>query len=171
MRAPNRSEARIAGSLRLRVALKWEVVEGWGDRVADAKVNGILDAIFLREYIMLFADIIMPKGDYLGEFEQFVLVALLRLGDDAYGVTIRREIERRTKRPTSAGSVYATLDRLQSHGMVSSRVGEATPQRGGKAKTYFRIEAAGKRALKQSRQAANAMWNGFEPTAGIGAKS
>ena len=113
----------------------------------------------------------MPKGDFLGEFEQFVLVALLRLGEDAYGVTIRREIERRTKRPTSAGSVYATLDRLQRAGLVSSRVGEATPLRGGKAKTYFKIEAPGMRALKQSRQAANAMWDGFEPAVGGRMKS
>jgi len=94
----------------------------------------------------------MAKGDYLGEFEQIVLLALLRLRDNAYGMTIRREILKRTGREVSIGAVYATLDRLEQKGYVSSRQGEATPERGGRAKRYFRIEAPGRRALNSSRE-------------------
>ncbi len=92
------------------------------------------------------------KGNYLGEFEELVLLALIRLGDDAYGVTIRREIEERAMRPTSIGAVYATLDRLEEKGMVSSRIGEATPQRGGRPKRYFKIEASGEMALQAAER-------------------
>src|SRR5579864_2751968 len=93
----------------------------------------------------------MAKGDYLGEFEQIVLLALLRLRDNAYGMTIRREIEKRTGREVSIGAVYATLDRLEQKGYVSSRQGEATPERGGRAKRFFKIEAAGESGLCESQ--------------------
>ena len=75
----------------------------------------------------------MSKGDHLGEFELLVLSALLRLGDDAYGVAIRAEIEERAGRNASIGAVYATLERLEKKGLIRSRMGEATPERGGRA--------------------------------------
>jgi PadR family transcriptional regulator len=105
----------------------------------------------------------MPKGSYLGEFEQYVLAAVLRLRDNAYGVTIRREIVERTGRDVAFGAVYATLDRLQAKGYVSSHLGEATRERGGKAKRYFEIQAPGVRALEDSWRMTDAMSEGLRP--------
>lgn len=99
----------------------------------------------------------MGKDGYLGEFEMKVLMALLRLGSNAYGMTIRREISERTERDVSIGAIYATLDRMEKKGYVSSFKGEATPERGNRAKRYFRIEAPGKRALDESWNALNRM--------------
>ena len=81
----------------------------------------------------------MPRGGYLGEFELMVLLALMRLGDDAYGVPISLEIEQRTGREVALGSVYAALDRMEEKGLVASRVGDPTAERGGRAKRYFRV--------------------------------
>jgi PadR family transcriptional regulator, regulatory protein PadR len=103
----------------------------------------------------------MPKGSHLGEFEQYVLAALLRLGDNAYGVTIRREIAERTEREVAFGAVYATLDRLERKGFVSSRAGEPTPERGGRAKRYFRIEGPGVAALNESWRMSDRMRQGL----------
>ena len=83
----------------------------------------------------------------LGEFERAVLLVVARLGDGAYGVPIRQELEARLNRPVSVGAVYATLDRLAEKGFVSSSVGEPTATRGGRAKKYFRVEASGIEAL------------------------
>jgi PadR family transcriptional regulator, regulatory protein PadR len=109
----------------------------------------------------------MPKGHYLGEFEQIVLLALLRLGDDAYGVQVRREIEARTGRETSVGAVYATLDRMEEKGYVSSRLGEATAERGGRAKRIFRAEPDGVYALRQSQEAIRRMSKGLKQLKGL----
>ena len=96
----------------------------------------------------------MPKGEHLGEFEQHVLAAVWRLRGDAYGMNVRRYIAQRTGRDMAIGAVYATLDRLERKGFVSSRVGgEATPERGGRAEKYFDIEAPGVRALKAPEMA------------------
>jgi PadR family transcriptional regulator, regulatory protein PadR len=105
----------------------------------------------------------MPKGAYLGEFEQHVLAALLRLRNSAYGVTIRREIVGRTGRDVAVGAIYATLDRLEAKGYVTSRVGEATPERGGRAKRYFDIEAPGLTALEESWRMTDRMRDGMAP--------
>lgn len=87
----------------------------------------------------------------LGEFEQLILLALLELAaDDAYGVPIREAIERRTSRRVSTGAVYTALDRLTKRGLVSSRLGEPTPERGGRRKRIYRLEPAGIRALDRS---------------------
>ena len=94
----------------------------------------------------------MDGNDRLGRFEEMVLLALVRLRENAYGVPIRREIAERTGRDVSFGAVYTTLERLERKGYVSSRVGEPTPERGGRAKRYFRIEAPGRRALNSSRE-------------------
>ncbi len=88
----------------------------------------------------------------LGHFEERVLLALVRLRENAYGVSVRRELSERTGREVSLGAVYTTLDRLEQKGYVSSRMGDPTPERGGRAKRYFRIEAPGMRALNECRE-------------------
>ena len=93
----------------------------------------------------------MAKGEYLGEFEHIVLLSLLRLGDGAYGAVIRMEIEDVTGRSPAIGSVHATLERMERKGFVTSWIGEPTPERGGKAKRHFKLEAAGANALKEAR--------------------
>ena len=88
----------------------------------------------------------MPNH-YLGEFEQIVLLAILRLGDDAYGVPIRREIEKRGERKVTVGALYSTLDRLEAKGYVSSWFADPTAERGGRSRRYFRLQPAGVEAL------------------------
>ena len=100
-------------------------------------------------------------GDHLGEFEQLILFALVSLGDDAYGVSVRREIEARAGRGVSAGAVYTALERLEGRGFVSSRVGEPTAQRGGRRKKYYRIEPAGAATLARSYQTLSRMAEGL----------
>jgi PadR family transcriptional regulator PadR len=104
----------------------------------------------------------MGKGDYLGEFELIVLLAVLRLRENAYGMTIRREIFERTGRNASIGAVYTTLDRLEEKGYISSHTGEATPERGGRAKKYFQIRGAGETALAQTERTVAAMKKGLK---------
>ena len=103
----------------------------------------------------------MPRGDLLGSLEHIVLLALVRLEANAYGMTIRREIEERTGRHISIGAVYATLDRLETKGYVSSFVGEPTAERGGRAKRLFQIEADGELALRTSQEAIRKMTLGL----------
>ena len=100
----------------------------------------------------------------LGEFEQLVLLALVRLGDDAYGVAVQREIRRRARRTVSLGSVYTTLTRMESKGIVASRLGDPTPERGGRRKKYFAILPAGRRALHASLRALRTMTRGLDPS-------
>jgi DNA-binding PadR family transcriptional regulator len=96
--------------------------------------------------------IVLMRGEYnLGEFEQVVLLAILRLSDNAYGVSIRQEISVNTRRNPTAGAIYTTLDRLESKGLVRSSMGGATPERGGRAKRYFKVTSTGARALKRAR--------------------
>src|SRR5687767_8234753 len=90
------------------------------------------------------------KQFYLGEFEEIVLLAIARLGSKAYGVTIRQAVENVAGRSTSIGAIYTTLERLEQKGLFSSRQGEPTPQRGGRAKRYFQIEAPGLLALNEA---------------------
>jgi PadR family transcriptional regulator len=104
----------------------------------------------------------MAGREHLGEFEQIVLLAILRLGDDAYGVPIRIEIERRTRRSVTVGALYRTLDRLEDKGYVSSAFSDSTPERGGRSKRYFTLKALGVRTLRTSREALTAMWEGLE---------
>ena len=101
------------------------------------------------------------RSDFLGSLEQIVLLALVRLGEDAYGVTVRMEIEKRTGRSLSIGAIYATLARLEAKGYVSSQTGEPTAERGGRAKRHFRVEAAGLRALRASQRAIENMSAGL----------
>jgi PadR family transcriptional regulator len=98
---------------------------------------------------------------YLGEFEQIVLLAVVRLGTRAYGVPIRQEIEKRTGRKVTVGALYATLDRLEAKGYLHSWFADATPQRGGRAKRYFRVEPEGVKTLSQSKSMLDRMWQGL----------
>jgi DNA-binding PadR family transcriptional regulator len=104
----------------------------------------------------------MTERDYLGEFEHMVVLALLRLEDQAYGVTVRQEIEFRTKREVSIGAVYATLDRLESKGYVKSRRGDPTPERGGRSKRFFRVTAKGVTAVNRTHRALQKMADGLD---------
>jgi len=108
----------------------------------------------------------MGKGEYLGEFEQIVMLAVLRLGTNAYGVTIWEEIEKRSGRSVMLGAVYATLERLEKKRYLSSRVGDPTPERGGRAKRFFAITARGAAALDRSRKLLERMWAGLDPALG-----
>jgi len=101
-------------------------------------------------------------GRALGEFEHFVMLALLQLGDDAYGVTIKDEIEVRTGREIYVGAVYTALSRLQKNGYVVAELGEPTAKRGGRRKKYYRLDAAGRDALRQSHLALRGMTAGIE---------
>ncbi len=110
----------------------------------------------------------MAKGENLGEFEQIALLALLRLRANAYGASIRQEIAERTGRDVSVGAVYTTLERLERKGFVSSARGAPTPERGGRAKRYYKIEAPGERALQRSRETMDRMWEGLFPAPSAG---
>ena len=96
-----------------------------------------------------------------GEFELIVMLALLRLGENAYGVPIARAIEEATRREVAIGSVYAALERLEQKGLVASRLGEPTPERGGRAKRYFRVTGAGLRQVRATQKALVALWQGL----------
>ncbi len=104
----------------------------------------------------------MPERDYLGEFEHVVVLALLRLQDRAYGVTVRQEIEFRTSRDVSIGAVYATLDRLETKGYVKSRRGDPTPERGGRSKRFFRVTPKGVAAVSRTQRALQSMTEGLD---------
>ncbi|MEW6323612.1 MAG: helix-turn-helix transcriptional regulator [Acidobacteriota bacterium] len=103
----------------------------------------------------------MAKGDFLGEFEQLVLLALLRLGEDAYGMAVRREIADRAGRDVAIGAVYATLDRLEQKGLVRSWTAAATDDRAGRPRRCFRITGEGGRALDRSQRALRQMLEGL----------
>src|SRR6185295_20027483 len=103
----------------------------------------------------------MVKEPNLGEFEQIVLLAVLRLKGQAYGVSIRAEISERTGREPTSGALYTTLDRLEQKGMLKSRTGEPTPQRGGRAKRYFKVTASGASAIARAQRAFRNMLDGL----------
>ena len=99
--------------------------------------------------------------DSLGSFELMVLLALLRLADEAYGVSICDEMQSRTGKDVFVGSVYAALERLEQKGFVSSRMGEATPERGGRAKRYFTVTPKGLREVRDTQRSLTKLWQGL----------
>ena len=101
-------------------------------------------------------------ADVLGNFEQAILMALVRLGKDAYGRAILKEAQARLQRELAAGAVYATLDRLEQKGLISSRLGSGTAVRAGRPRRYYAIEGAGIRALNDAKAAVEGIWQGFE---------
>jgi DNA-binding PadR family transcriptional regulator len=105
----------------------------------------------------------MAKGDFVGEFELYVLIAIARAGDEAYGVTIRQEIERRTGRTVAIGAVHATLVRLEEKGLVRFRLSDPQPVPGGKRRKLFRLTSAGERAVRHSTGMLARMLDGLSP--------
>ena len=100
----------------------------------------------------------MTDRSFLGEFELMILLAILHLGDQAYGVPIARELERHRGREVSVGSVYAALERLETKGLIASSLGDPTPERGGKAKRYFRVNREGMRQVNETRRVLTSLW-------------
>ena len=103
----------------------------------------------------------MAKGEALGEFEYLVLLAVLRLDTEAYGMRVRREIAERTDRDVTIGAVYATLDRLETKRLIEGTLSEPTPERGGRAKRTFHVTGAGAEALNRSRRESESMLEGL----------
>lgn len=103
----------------------------------------------------------IAKADSLGQFEQLVLAAILTLRDDAYGVSIHAKVaELAQPKAVSLGAVYVTLDRLEDKGLLASWLSDPTPERGGRAKRYYRLQALGERALEESAATAKRIWDG-----------
>ena len=102
----------------------------------------------------------------IGGFEQMVLLAALRLEDDAYAVTIRRELEERAGRNVARGALYTVLERLESKGYLSSRMSDPSPERGGRARRYYKVTALGVSVLKDSKDAIVRLWRGLESVLG-----
>ena len=100
-------------------------------------------------------------ADQISNFELMVLLALIRLGDEAYGVPIAKEIEEHSGNDVVVGSVYAALDRLQARGFVESRIGEPTAERGGRAKRYFNVTLRGLRVVRDTRSTLMRLWKGI----------
>ena len=100
-------------------------------------------------------------ADVLGAFEQAVLLAIVRLGDDAYGRAILNEVQERLGRDVAAGAAHATLERLEKKRLVTSRLGSGTPVRAGRARRYYRLQPAGVRALNDARAAVDTLWRGL----------
>ncbi len=103
----------------------------------------------------------MPAAPPLRHLDLLVLLALLRIGDEAYGLPVARAIERASGRGVALASVYASLARLEQTALLTSRWGEPTPERGGRAKKHFRITAAGLRAVRSSRRTLTTLWDGL----------
>ena len=99
--------------------------------------------------------------DYLTDFELMILLAILRVGEEAYGVPIAREMEQAGRRGVVLGAVYAALGRVGANGLVTSSLGDPTPARGGRAKRFFRVTPAGLKAVRQMRQALTRLWDGI----------
>jgi PadR family transcriptional regulator, regulatory protein PadR len=100
-------------------------------------------------------------ADVLGAFEQAVLLAVVRLRDEAYGRAILKDVQTRLERDVAAGAVHATLGRLENKGLLSSRLGIGTPIRAGRARRYYRLQPAGIRALNDARAAVDTIWHGL----------
>lgn len=109
----------------------------------------------------------MVPGLNLGEFEQLILLSILRLGDDAYGVTIRAELAERGGRNVAPGALYTALQRLEAKGVITSRMGDPTPQRGGRAKRYVTVTAAGMQALTRALRAYERLLDGLDVLRGV----
>jgi DNA-binding PadR family transcriptional regulator len=103
----------------------------------------------------------MAKPNPVSNFELMVLLALIRLGDEAYGVPISKEIEEHSGHDVAVGSVYAALERLRDRGFVTSAVGEPTPERGGRAKRYFNATAKGMKVVQETQRTLTRLWDGL----------
>ena len=106
------------------------------------------------------------ERSYLSEFEQLAMLAVLRLGDEAYGAMIRRVLEEDADRPVSIATIYVALGRLEKRGLVRSWMSDSTPVRGGRSKRLYRVEAAGLEALRRARSTLDRMWAAVESETG-----
>ena len=119
--------------------------------VSTASLTCVLLQGLLTGVYIFYNIVYMKNIQNLGEFEQVVLLAILRLKDvGAYGVSIRNEISERTARSPTPGAIYTTLERLEDKGLLKSSVGEATPERGGRAKRYYHLTGRGQSALRRA---------------------
>ena len=103
----------------------------------------------------------MAKRDYLSQSELMIMLAVMRLGQQAYGVPIAQEITDQTGREIAAGVVYSALERLEDNGFVASEIGESSATRGGRAKTYFRVTPAGLKQVRETQRALQRLWDGI----------
>ena len=108
----------------------------------------------------------MREHSYLGEFELILLLTILRLGDDAYGVPLTRELSVVRGRDVAVGSVYAARDRLELKGLIASSLGESSPERGGRAKRYFRVTVEGIRSMEETRRVLTGLWKALRSAEG-----
>lgn len=108
----------------------------------------------------------MTEPHRLGDFEQLLLLAILRLGEEAHGIRIRELLEDDAERPVSRGALYKTLERLEDKGLITWELSESTPARGGIPRRCFEVSAAGLRALRHSRRILLTMWDGLENALG-----
>lgn len=109
-----------------------------------------------RDFISIVE--LMSERSYLGELELMLLLAVIHLGEEAYGVPIIRELEKYRKKEVAVGSVYAALERLEGKGLITSMLGNPTPERGGKAKRFFRITKEGMRQVNEMRRVLTRLW-------------
>src|SRR6266852_4483978 len=145
------SVSRVAGQVGYRAQLV---------RLARLPGPGPNSCLTVRYFLYIVC--LMSNRDYIGEFEHIVVLALLRLSDRAYGVTVRQEIEVRIGREVSIGAIYTTLDRLEAKGYVKSQLGDPTPERGGRSKRFFRVTAKGIVAVNRSHRAIKTMTEGLD---------
>src|ERR1700758_1489496 len=103
----------------------------------------------------------MTRREQLGNFELMVMLVVIRLGENAYGVPISEELEKRTGRDVAIGSVYAALERLEDKGFVTSELGEPTAERGGRAKRYFHVTGRGLKEVRDTQRALVKLWQGL----------
>jgi len=108
----------------------------------------------------------MREHAYLGEFELMILLTIIRLGEQVYGVPLTRELSAIRGDDVAIGSVYAALDRLELKGLISSSLGEPSPERGGRAKRYFRVTDQGLRAVRETRKVLSKLWKSLPATGG-----
>lgn len=110
----------------------------------------------------------MGRREGLSQLEEWVLLCLVRLGDEAYGVPIHQEMEERTHKSISIATVYTALDRLEKEGLVRSRLSSPLPERGGRAKRLYRLSVEGATALQRARRVLDSMWEGVDLTGEVG---
>ncbi len=125
----------------------------------------LLTVIFIystKKSILVAECMSMEREPRLGEFEFLILLAILRLGDAAYGASVKRLLSDEIGRDVSIGALYATIERLEGKAMLSSKMGEPTPERGGRAKSYLRVTAKGQAAVRRSRENLTTLWQGLE---------
>jgi PadR family transcriptional regulator PadR len=153
---------RGGGADRRAAAAPSESERGWGGAPRALKKRWLVPSNIGRRQTVYVLQCSQMTEVYLGELEQIVLLAVLRVGDEAYAIPILEQIEAQTGRKIARGALYTALDRLEAKGCLRSRVGEPLPERGGRARRYFTVTPAAVRALRQSKQALMRLWRGLD---------